>query len=96
MSWRVVAEMSRKSKNAVTGQRSNQLNYVPHFVFLPLSETRVFTGFPQVQSSRLRRPFETPSNQIPRLMDTMDTKLNHVQNCSAGKHNPEQLSLPRD
>ena len=40
---------------SVTGQRSNQLNYVPNFVFLPLSETRVFTGFPQVQSIRLCR-----------------------------------------
>ena len=44
--------------SAVTGQRSNQLNYVPNFVFLPLSETRVFTGFPQVQSIRLRRLFQ--------------------------------------
>ena len=44
--------------SAVTGQRSNQLNYVPNFVFLPLSETRVSTGFPQVQSIRLRRLFQ--------------------------------------
>ncbi len=44
--------------SAVTGQRSNQLNYVPLFVFLPLLETRVFTGFPHVQSIRLRRPFQ--------------------------------------
>src|SRR5216684_5159666 len=44
--------------SAVTGQRSNQLNYVPNFVFLPLSETRFFTGFPQVQSIRLRRLFQ--------------------------------------
>ena len=43
---------------SVTGQRSNQLNYVPYFVFLPLSETRVFIGFPQVQSIRLRRLFQ--------------------------------------
>ena len=43
---------------SVTGQRSNQLNYVPNFVFLPLSETRVFSGFPQVQSIRLRRLFQ--------------------------------------
>jgi hypothetical protein len=41
--------------SAVTGQRSNQLNYVPKLVFLPLSETRVFSGFPQVQSIRLCR-----------------------------------------
>ena len=38
--------------SAVTGQRSNQLNYVPNLLFLPLSETRVFSGFPQVQSIR--------------------------------------------
>ena len=44
--------------SAVTGQRSNQLNYVPYFVFLPLSEDRVFTGVPQVQSIRLRRLFQ--------------------------------------
>jgi hypothetical protein len=43
---------------SVTGQRSNQLNYVPYFVFLPLSETRVFSGFPQVQSIRLCRLFQ--------------------------------------
>jgi len=42
----------------VTGQRSNQLNYVPNFVFLRLSETRVLSGFPQVQSIRPRRLFQ--------------------------------------
>ena len=47
-----------KEGRSVTGQRSNQLNYVPNFVFLPLSETRVFSGFPQVQSIRLRRLFQ--------------------------------------
>ncbi len=30
----------------------------PQLVFLPLSETRVFSGFPQVQSIRLRRLFQ--------------------------------------
>jgi hypothetical protein len=44
--------------SAVTGQRSNQLNYVPNFVLLPLSEARIFRGFPQVQSIRLRRLFQ--------------------------------------
>ena len=34
--------------SAVTGQRSNQLNYVPSFVLQLLSKARVFTGFPQV------------------------------------------------
>ena len=43
--------------SAVTGQRSNQLNYVPT-CFLTLSETRVFSGFPQVQSIRLCRLFQ--------------------------------------
>ena len=32
--------------SAVTGQRSNQLNYVPSCVSSGLLETRVFTGFP--------------------------------------------------
>ena len=36
--------------SAVTGQRSNQLNYVPFLLCLPLSETRVSIGFPRVQS----------------------------------------------
>ena len=45
--------------SAVTGQRSNQLNYVPSFVFLPLSEGRVFTGVPQVQPFRPFQPRRT-------------------------------------
>ena len=44
--------------SAVTGQRSNQLNYVPSLFSLPLLETRVFSGFPHVQSFRLHRPFQ--------------------------------------
>ena len=32
----------------MAGQRSNQLNYVPSLFYLPLSEIRVFIGFPQV------------------------------------------------
>jgi len=55
----------------------------------------VFSGFPQVQSIRLS-PVSTSQNQIPRLMDTMDTKLNAVQNRARGNTNPEQLSLPRE
>jgi hypothetical protein len=49
----------------------------------------VFGGFPQVQSIRLHRLFQ---NQFPRLMDTMETKLKHLQ----ANTNPEQLSLPQD
>jgi hypothetical protein len=46
--------------DSVTGQRSNsnQLNYVPLPVFLLLLEPLVFTGFPHVQSFRLRRSFQ--------------------------------------
>jgi hypothetical protein len=39
----------------VTGQRSNQLNYVPTL----FSEARVFTGFPQVEPIRLHQPHRT-------------------------------------
>ena len=51
--------------SAVTGQRSNQLNYVPNFIFLPLLEIRVSSGFPQVQSIRLRRLFQPRRTEFP-------------------------------
>ena len=43
-------KLTPEDGKSVTGQRSNQTELRPHFVFLPLMETRVFTGFPQVQS----------------------------------------------
>ena len=43
----------------MTGQRSNQLNYVPT-CFLTFIGNRVFSGFPEVRSIRLRRPFQPP------------------------------------
>jgi hypothetical protein len=44
--------------SAVTGQRSNQLNYVPTLFPYLYWKPASFTGFPQVQSIRLRRLFQ--------------------------------------
>jgi hypothetical protein len=77
--------------SAVTGQRSNQLNYVPLFVFLPLLETRAFTGFPHVQSIRLHRLFQPiePNSEVNGHQAKPPSKTVLQANT-----NPEQLSLP--
>ena len=48
--------LSKEGKSA-TGQRSNRLNYVPS-VFLTVIGSPRITGFPQVQSFRMRRSFQ--------------------------------------
>ena len=43
--------------SAVTGQRSNQLNYVPTLFSYTSLETHVFTGFPHLPQFPLLPPF---------------------------------------
>jgi hypothetical protein len=43
--------------SAVTGQRSNQLNYVPTFIFIRLVETRFFIVFSCGPRFHLRQLF---------------------------------------
>jgi hypothetical protein len=54
-------------------QRSNQLNYVPSFVFLPLSEDRIFTGVPLEASKhvfRLHQEHDQRTREILRIQNT--------------------------
>jgi hypothetical protein len=59
----IAATLSIVSGKSVRGQRSNQLNYISNLVSY-LIGTRVFSGFPQVQSIRLRRVFQSPNTNI--------------------------------
>jgi len=73
--------------SAVTGQRSNQLNYVPTLFSYRYRKTACLAAF----LSFMRLPCVTcfnPQNPIPRLTDTVDTMQTAVQKCAAGKHQP--------
>ena len=59
--------------SAVTGQRSNQLNYVPTLFSLGLLETSVLAVFPRFPRFPTASTISTPYHQFRALMDTMDT-----------------------
>ena len=81
--------------SAVTGQRSNQLNYVPSlFSYLyrkaaSLLASLMFNRFACVAHFN---PIE-PNSEVN---GHHDTKLNHRPKLFCRQANPEQLSLPRD
>ena len=81
--------------SAVTGQRSNQLNYVPHFFSYPRKPACLvaFLRFNRFACVACVHPIELNSEVI----------ANHgrqaqplSKNCLQANTNPEQLSLPRE
>jgi hypothetical protein len=61
----------------VTGQRSNQLNYVPNSIFIGLAENPHVYWLPRRQPTRCRQSLSRPDAQIPEFMDT----TGHHKNC---------------
>src|SRR5580704_3299049 len=62
--------------SAVTGQRSNQLNYDPAFVCFGLAETLVTTGDSTHSTVSPVSSTSTTYNPFRRFMDSMDSKQN--------------------
>ena len=60
--------------SAVTGQRSNQLNYDPAMVFTGLAETLVFTGASLLSTVSPVSPISAESNRFRCFMDSMESK----------------------
>ena len=74
--------------SAVTGQRSNQLNYVPTLFSPGYRETRMFTALPCCQLFRLCQPVPPHICEILAETDTMDTMRNRDQSicpCSTNQ-----------
>ena len=62
--------------SAVTGQRSNQLNYDPAMVFTGLAETLVFTGDFMLSTVSPVSSISIGYNRFGCFMDSMDSKEN--------------------
>ena len=80
----------------MTGQRSNQLNYVPSLFSYRYREAAYLLAF--LRCNRFAcvarfNPIE-PNSEVNGHHGHQAKPT--VQNCSAGKPNPEQLSLPRE
>ncbi len=71
----------------MTGQRSNQLNYVPNLFYYLYRKPACLVAFLRFNRFACVALFN-PENRFPRFMDTMDTKANLRPNCYAGKHQP--------
>lgn len=56
----------------------------------------MFSGFPQVQSIRLRRLFQPRRTEFRGYWTPWTPSSAIVQNCARGNTNREQLSLPRE
>jgi hypothetical protein len=73
--------------SAVTGQRSNQLNYVPSFVFYRYRKAAyllAFLTFNRFARVALVNPVE-PNSEVN---GHNGHQAKPVQNCAAGKHQP--------
>ena len=65
--------------SAVTGQRSNQLSYVPSFFSSTCTSLRICClSMPSIFSPA--STFSTESNRFPRLMDSTDS-MKHCRQC---------------
>jgi hypothetical protein len=81
--------------SAVTGQRSNQLNYVPNlfsYLYRKPASLVAFLRFNRFACVACFNPIE-PNSEIN---GHHGHQAKPVQNCAAGNTNPEQLSLPRE
>ena len=78
--------------SAVTGQRSNQLNYVPSCFSCGQRDTRMFAVFSCCLPFLLRQPLYTQSIEIRGEMGSKDSKLKSFH-ADAGSRDPEHLSL---
>jgi hypothetical protein len=82
--------------SAVTGQRSNQLNYVPTLVFLPLLEPAyllVFLGLNRFACIALFNPVE-PNSEVNGHHGHRSEPPSKI--APQANTNSEQLSLPRE
>jgi hypothetical protein len=78
--------------SAVTGQRSNQLNYVPTLFSYLYRKPACLVAFLRFNRFACVAGFN-PEKRIPTLMDTMDTKLNRCPKMFC-RQTPTQSSCP--
>jgi hypothetical protein len=82
--------------SAVTGQRSNQLNYVPtlfSYLYRKPAYLLAFLRFNRFACVACFNPIE-PNSEVNGHHGHQAKPLS--KDCAAGNTNPEQLSLPRE
>jgi hypothetical protein len=82
--------------SAVTGQRSNQLNYVPNlfsYLYRKPACLVAFLRFNRFACVACFNPVE-PNSEVNGHHGHQVKSLS--KNCTTGNTNPEQLSLPRE
>ena len=81
--------------SAVTGQRSNQLNYVPACFHRVTGKPSIFLSFLTCPQSRRLQPISAPYNRTPGV-NGQETVRKHIPTSPDREaYDPEHLSMPR-